>query len=1123
MRCLACKYENDADDRFCAECGAPLAEICGKCGAELKLDAKFCTKCGATTSQSGHIDSSERTAIRSIAGYTPKHLAEKILNSRSALEGERKDLTVMFADVKGSMELAGRLDPEEWHEILDRFFAILNEGVHRFEGMVNQYTGDGIMALFGAPIAHEDHAQRACYAALEIRQKLGVYADQLRVERGMSFAVRIGLNSGEVVVGKIGDDLRMDYTAQGQIVGLAQRIEQLAEPGRVYLSEHTQHLVDGYFRLRSLGASNLSGTGNSTSIFELEDVEASKSRIEVSRSRGLTRFVGRVDEMQTLDAALAQAMAGNGQVVGVVGEPGLGKSRLCLEFVERCRADGLMILEAHCPAHGKNIPFIPILQLYRSYFGIRAGDDTTEARRKIAGAMLLLDETLRDGLPVLFEFMGVGDPDMPTPELDADARQRQLVTMLHTIYRAQAKRGITMVLFIDDLHWIDPGSDAFLTQLFTATVDYSRNLLLLNFRPEYHADWMRRAHYHQLPLAPLGNDAIRELVGSILGGDRSLNELSDRIVEWTSGNPFYTEEVIQELIETGRLDGSPGTYHLARDVEELAVPVNVRSVLAARIDRLPDPSKQLLQTASVIGKEFPLPLLEAVSDLMNTEFGTALERLKEGDFVYERALYPIVECAFKHPLTQEVAYNSQLHSHRAKVHRAVARAFEVFDPDNLDERSPLLAYHWEVAGDHAKAVEWHRRAAVWSNQNDATGSLHHWRRVRELIDALPPEKEILAIGAEACSQILTLRWRLGGNEEDIERDFKDGRAFAERSNDLTTLVYLECGYSVAQGVTIGDSQKYVTHAKEAVRLADQIGEPELRFSARFYLIWAYLSAGRLEDALEIPEYVLGNIPDDGEFGVRIIGTSVRTGLTLAASATLLTLGRFDEAKRLLAKFEQFPSKEASPEMLWLGRYYASRFAILDGKPDAALDLARSLYADAGGSVTGFAGTFSNLCMGLASLNIGDVDKARDYLEIAVQIGDSKQGFRYYQGAAMAALGEACIEQGNIEDGLRWAGKAVDFCRSKRSIHDMHAWISLARAHILLGDESRALAALDEVQTLITQTKGRYFQPLVHEQRGAFAKAFGGKWSADEEFHTAYRLCAEMGLTSYAERLSKSLS
>ncbi|NIQ90348.1 MAG: adenylate/guanylate cyclase domain-containing protein, partial [Deltaproteobacteria bacterium] len=345
--------------------------------------------------------------------YTPKHLADKILQSKSALEGERKQVTVLFADVKGSLELAEQVDPEEWHRILDRFFQILADGVHRFEGTVNQYTGDGIMALFGAPIAHEDHAQRACYAALHLRDELRRYADELRRTKALSFSVRIGLNSGEVIVGKIGDDLRMDYTAQGHTVGLAQRMEQLAPPESTYLTDQTARLVEGFFRLRDLGEFDLKGAGQPVRAFELEDVGALRTRLEVSRARGFSKFVGRDREMASLESALAQAGEGRGQVVGVVGEAGVGKSRLCLEFVERCRARGIAVYEAHCPAHGKAVPFLPLLELLRAYFGIAERDTAAEARRKIAGTLLLLDEGMRELLPLVFDFMGVPDPEHP--------------------------------------------------------------------------------------------------------------------------------------------------------------------------------------------------------------------------------------------------------------------------------------------------------------------------------------------------------------------------------------------------------------------------------------------------------------------------------------------------------------------------------------------------------------------------------------------------------------------------------------------------------------------------------------------------------------------------------------
>src|SRR5262249_47372155 len=388
--------------RFCTECGNRLGRTCAACGTSVDLSEKFCGSCGAalTGVAAASVDRAPIT-------YTPKHLADKILTSRSALEGERKQVTVLFADVKGSMELAEQLDPEEWHRILDHFFMILAEGVHRFEGTVNQYTGDGIMALFGAPIAHEDHAQRACWAALRLQESLRAYADELRRTQGLNFSVRVGLNSGDVVVGQIGNDLRMDYTAQGHTVGLAQRTEQLAEAGRTYLTEHTAALVGDYFRLRDLGAFALKGVRRPVHIHELEGAGALRTRFDVSRARGFSRFVGRADEMAAVEAAMPRAFAGEGRVIGVVSEPGVGKSRLCHELNERARAQGVRVHTAHCVAHGKMIPFLPILELMRDIFGVTEQDGNEAARRKIAGTLLLLDQTLTDALPLVFDFLGV--------------------------------------------------------------------------------------------------------------------------------------------------------------------------------------------------------------------------------------------------------------------------------------------------------------------------------------------------------------------------------------------------------------------------------------------------------------------------------------------------------------------------------------------------------------------------------------------------------------------------------------------------------------------------------------------------------------------------------------------
>src|SRR6266705_1016434 len=433
---------------------------CPSCGHANRAAAKFCEECGTRLASAA----ASAEPPRAPRDYTPRHLAEKILGSRAALEGERKQVTVLFADVKGSMDLAEQLDPEEWHRILDRFFQLLAEGVHRFEGTVNQYTGDGIMALFGAPIAHEDHARRACYAALHLAEALRRYGEELKRTRGLGFSVRMGLNSGEVVVGRIGDDLRMDYTAQGHTVGLAQRMEQLAEAGRAYLTEHTAKLVAGYFRLRDLGRLAVKGASGPLRVFELEGAGALRTRLDASRARGFTRFVGCADEMAALESALDRAVAGRGQVVGVVAEAGTGKSRLCFEFAERCRARGIPVYETHAVAHGKAVPLLPVLELWRRYFGITEQDSAQTARDKIAGRIVLLDPQLTDALPLMLDYLGVPDPERPAPRVEPEARQRQLADLMRQLGRARSQRE-PVVFLMEDLHWLDAASEQFLENL----------------------------------------------------------------------------------------------------------------------------------------------------------------------------------------------------------------------------------------------------------------------------------------------------------------------------------------------------------------------------------------------------------------------------------------------------------------------------------------------------------------------------------------------------------------------------------------------------------------------------------------------------------------------------------
>jgi hypothetical protein len=520
------------------------------------------------------------------------------------------------------------------------------------------------------------------------------------------------------------------------------------------------------------------GVSTPVEVFQLRSVGSARTRFDVSRARGLTRFVGRDADMATLEAALAEAQAGHSQVVGIVADAGTGKSRLCFEFSERCRARGMTVLEGHAVAHGKNIPYLAVLQVFRGYYGITEQDDDHTVREKIAGRMLLLDERFRDVLPVLFEFFGVPDPDRPVPHMDPEAKQRQLFGVLRRLAqedpRVTANKRVTL---IEDLHWLDAGSEAFLEQWVGALAG-SSGFLLLNFRPEYRADWMQKSYYRQLPLAPLGSDAIRTLLQDLLGNDPSMRGLADAVHARTGGNPFFTEEVVQTLIESQHLQGARGSYRLVTPIERLAVPVSAQAVLAA---------------------------------------------LKAHEFVYEQTLYPVAEYAFKHPLTQEVALGSQLQERRRRTHAAVARAIEAAHATKLDEHAALLAHHWDEAGETLRAAHWYSRAAAWVGKNDPVQGVRYIQRVLALTAGLGASQERNQLRFDACMSVLGLGWRVGLSADEAEAIFAEGRELAAVAGSVDKAIALRAGY----GATLG----FRVHQTEGRVLEPHIIEEQARLAA----------------------------------------------------------------------------------------------------------------------------------------------------------------------------------------------------------------------------------------------------------------------------------------------------
>jgi len=1093
--------------------------ICPHCGSDDRAGKKFCGDCGGVL-----IAGRATPPARPLPPSTPRHLSEKILGARAALEGERKQVTVLFADVKGSMELAEQLDPEEWSRIMQRFFTILADGVERFEGFVDKFTGDGIMALFGAPIAHEDHAQRACYAALHLRDALKRYADELRRTAGVSLATRIGINSGEVVVGRIGDDLRMDYTAQGHTVGLAQRMEACAAPDSAYLTEHTARLVEGYFVLRDLGAFDLKGVSAPVTVYELTGPGALRSRLDRSRARGFSRFVGRAEELAVLETALARSLGGEGGIVGVVAQAGVGKSRLCFEFVERCRARGIAVYEAHCPSHGKLVPLLPMLEMLRGFFGIIPQDGDQLAREKIAGRMLLLDRDLEPFLPLAFDFLGVADPQRPAPALDPAIRQRQLVDFVRRLIQARSARE-PAVLLVDDAHWIDEASDAFFAEV-ADVVPGTRTTLLLNFRPEYGAGWMARASYRQLPLHPLGGAALDDLLADLLGPDPSLAQLPALMRERAGGNPFFLEEIVHALVESGSLAGQPGAYRLVAPLDHLDIPPTVHGILAARIDRLPEREKSLLQTAAAIGLRFSEPLLRRVGDLAADDFDGAVAVLRGAELIHEESLYPEIEYAFRHPLTHEVAERSQLAAQRRRTHVAVARALEELHADKRDEHAALLAHHWDLGGEVEPAARWHRRAAEWIAGSNAPEARRHWQRVRALADRIGDAALAAELGQQSRLMILEYGWRLGMSEADANELLHEGETWARRHDDSRGLAALYNAFAIPAAFVFGDPGRARELSAAGLRLAEEAGDGPLACALELRLYFSAGAIGRVPDEAAAMEAVLRRSAEDMERASPLVGYDVPALVTAYRGWPAFYAGRLDVAHEHFHRGLEVARARGALEVtswvlgltsaLWWERGDGARALVAARE---SLDIAERIdSAQAQGMALRFFGRSLALA-GDAAAAVSALERAQPFLARTIL---------FFEPEALSDLALVHCSSGALAEAEAVAERALDRaarCSALRG--EVLALHALAAVRLARGGGPAALAdvagLLDRAESLAVEIGYRLVVPRLLERRADIASQRGDAAAAEAALREAHRLYAEMGADGHAQRLAREIA
>ncbi len=1120
MKCPRCPHENPADAAFCQECGARLETTCPSCGTANQLGAKFCKKCGQPVAMTAPA-AAGALKFTSPESYTPRHLAEKILTSKSALEGERKQVTVLFADLKGSMELLADRDPEEARKILDPVLERMMEAVHRYEGTVNQVMGDGIMALFGAPVAHEDHAVRGCYAALRMQEAVQDYAEGVRREHGVTMRIRVGLNSGEVVVRAISSDLHMDYSAVGQTTHLAARMEQLADPGSTLLTLNTLALAEGFVQVTSLGPMAVKGLPAPVEVYELAGVSAVRSRLQAAVARGLSRFVGRGAELEQLRRALDQARHGRGQVAAIVGEPGVGKSRLTFELTHSHRVDGWLLLEAGSASYGKATSYLPMVDLLKGYFHVGDRDTPREVREKVTGKVLTLDHGLEPTILALLALLGVGD-DAQWQALDPLQRRQRTLDAVRRLLLREAQAQPLLVVF-EDLHWIDDETQAFLDSL-VESLPPTRLLLLVNYRPEYQHRWGSKTFYTQVRLDPLAPESAGELLRGLLGDDPTIRQLEPLLIERTEGNPFFLEESVRALVETRALVGGRGGYRLAAALSEVQVPPTVQAILAARIDRLPAEDKRLLQSAAVIGKDVPFALLAAITDQPETALRAGLTHLQAAELVYETSLFPDLEYTFKHALTHEVTYGGLLKDRRRELHARTVEAIERLYPTFLGEHAERLADHATRGELWDKAADYGVRAGTRGVDRSADPRISKafFDAAMEALRRLPERRETLEQQIEVYCLLSGPLFALGKPEVYLS-SMAEALALAERLGDQERLARVE-GIRTNAFWAAGDNPAGLESGHRAVAIAEATGHRINLIHAALNLGMVYRTVGDYHRVLTLCAKVVEVLGSD--LGRARLGrnnypaVTARTELAVAHAE----LGEFDRAMAVHDESVRLAEELGHSITVLVARLPPCETLVRRGAFHEAmprLEAATQALREAGLHMWAHAGVAA---MGYSLAMTGRVAEGIALLRDA--LAQTARGRRTNEVRWMSYLSETHILGGQLAEARDVAERALALARQRveRGVEARVLWL-LGAIEAQGALEGTRAAAEDHYTAAMGLAEELGMRPLVaqcHLGLGKLYRRTDKREQAREHLTTATTMYREMGMTYWLEQAEAEL-
>ena len=1068
MGCAKCGTDNPAGNRFCAQCGNALAARCANCGAESPPAANFCGACGAQLSN-GAGAAAAAGSSRAGAAAPEIRVATEHPDTSTALEGERKTVTALFADIKGSTELMEDLDPEEARAIIDPALRLMIDAAHRYDGYVVQSTGDGIFALFGAPVAHEDHPQRALYAALRLQEELERYSARLREAGNLPIEGRVGVNTGEVVVRSITTGAgQVEYTPIGHTTNLASRMQALAPTGSIAISAQTRKLVEGYFQLKALGPTKVKGISEPVNVYEVTGLGPLRTRLQRSAGRGLTKFVGREREMEVLKRAAEQAKAGRGQIAAAMAEAGTGKSRLCFEFKATSQA-GWMVLETFSVSHSKASAYLPLLDLLQGYFKIAGEDDQRARRAKVTGNVLTLDRSLEDTLPYLFSLLGIVEGDDPLAQMDGQVRKRRTLEAIKRIVLRESLNQPLMVIF-EDLHWIDEATQEFLN-LMADSLGTAKILLLVNYRPEYSHQWNSKTYYTQLRLDPLGQESAEEMLTALVGDGVEVAALKRVIIEKTEGNPFFMEETVQVLLDEGALVRDGAAVKLTKPLNALKIPPTVQGILAARIDRLPVEAKDLLQTLAVIGREFPRSLIRAVVTKPDDEISGLLDDLQLGEFIYEQPAVGDTEYVFKHALTQEVAYNSVLNERRKPIHERTAQALESLFSEQRDDHLPALAHHYSRSGNTGKAIHYLRiageQAARRCAHEEAAG---RFNAALEMLARMPEDGErrrrevdvrLALIGTLAASK----GYAAPEVEECTRRALELSKELGDPELHFTALMFAGAFYQARR-----DLERARETSGLLMELAQRTRDPGMMVHANFASGSAAVFRGNLRAARANLEQAVGI----GELSLAYgMPQDLRVAALSFLSLTLWLLGYPSAASRMNEEAIGRGRQLGHPMSLAFALSYGAMLNLCRREAEAALELALEAHRAATEHGFPYWSALGSTYHGIAQAALG---------RTAEGIAETLAGIDSYR-ATGSALGGAAVIVGLVSSYLK-AGLTDEAIKTAdqalRALEQTGARMSEAELYRLKGEallhagssDAQAQACLERAITIAREQEAK---------------------------------------------------